>query len=434
MRGRDCQNAFHTHREGIRKTRGRGRASGVGFVTTFMSVSHFSAVGSWQQGWDEAGLREWAEDLRRRLGRHAPSLGLVFVSPALFAHARELLELIRVHAQVPVLAGCSSTGLIAEGREIEEGARIVLGLYSLPGARVHAAFVPAEAADPAAIWRKVAGGSESVEGWLAFVEPFQTDGEQWLERWQNSFPGVPVFGGLAAGSSEAPHAQIYCDGEVREDGGVVVGFAGVRLLGAVAQGCTPVGETWTITRVEENVIHRIGNRPAVAVLQDTLAELADEVKERARGNVFAGLVMDEYREDHRRGDFLVRSFLGADPASGALALAALPRSGQTLQFQLRDAAAADEDIREVLGRLRDDVGRARVYGGCLCVCAGRGQALFGEPDHDAGLVRQMIGPAAVCGFFCNGEFGPVGARSYVHSYTTALVLFVGPPRAPEDEL
>jgi len=30
----------------------------------------------------------------------------------------------------------------------------------------------------------------------------------------------------------------------------------------------------------------------------------------------------------------------------------------------------------------------------------------------------------LAGFFCNGEIGPVGEKSFLHSYTASLALFV----------
>lgn len=394
-----------------------------------------SAMARWEGDWNESSLRDLAEGLRHRLGGRPATFGLVFATPGYFDHAADLLELVRVHARVPVLAGCSSYGLIAAGEEHEEGEGVIVMLFALPGATVRSFLIPPGEGDGAARARAAGFDAEGVTGWLAFLEPFHTDAEAWINGWQAAFPDAPIFGGLAAGRSADPRAQIYRDGEVIEEGGVVLAFSGVRILGAVAQGCTPVGETWTITRVEGNIVHRIGNRPAFSVLEETFTELAEELKQRSRGNFFAGLVVDEYRADHHRGDFLVRSLLGADPASGALAMGALPRAGQTLQFQLRDATAADEDLRESLGRLREEIGRSSVYGGCLCVCAGRGRALFGQADHDAALVQQIIGSTAnVAGFFCNGEFGPVGPRSFVHGHTASLLVFVGPPRTVEDEL
>ncbi len=398
-----------------------------------MNEPRRSAVEMWEHGWDEAGLVEFAAGLRRQLGHNAVTFGLVFATPDFFARAKEMLELVRVHAQIPVLVGCSSSGLVVNGREVEQATGLVLGLFSLPGATARA-VVFSPVGDAGSKARAAIGGGAAIDGWLAFAEPFQTDTEEWMQSWQAAFPDLPIYGGLAMGPPGEAVAQVYCDGEVIEAGGVALAVSGIRILGAVAQGCTPVGETWTITRADGNIIHRIGNRPAVSVLEETFGELDEERRRRSRGSFFAGLAVDEYVESHGRGDFLVRNLIGADPDSGALAVAASPRQGQTMQFQMRDAAAADEDIRRVLGRLRDEIGRSRVLGGCLAVCVGRGEGLFGERDHDAALVRQIVGPVGIAGFFCHGEFGPVGRRSFVHGYTASLLLFVAGEKAAEDEL
>ena len=35
-----------------------------------------------------------------------------------------------------------------------------------------------------------------------------------------------------------------------------------------------------------------------------------------------------------------------------------------------------------------------------------------------------LGPMGLAGFFCNGEIGPVGQKSFLHGYTASLALFV----------
>jgi small ligand-binding sensory domain FIST len=135
-------------------------------------------------------------------------------------------------------------------------------------------------------------------------------------------------------------------------------------------------------------------------------------------------VVNEYLEEFHRGDFLIRNLLGADPRSGSIAVGALPRLGQTIQFQRRSAAAATEDMEELLARARKQLGDRPIYGGCLCSCNGRGKNLFGRPHHDAQLVQQRLGPMGLAGFFCNGEIGPVGEKSFLHGYTASLALFV----------
>jgi small ligand-binding sensory domain FIST len=145
---------------------------------------------------------------------------------------------------------------------------------------------------------------------------------------------------------------------------------------------------------------------------------------KTRGNLFIGLVMNEYLDEFHRGDFLVRNLLGGDPRSGVLAVGALPRAGQTVQFQRRDAEAATEDMHELLARAKSELAGATVYGGCLCSCNGRGKNLFGAPNHDAQTVQEQFGPMGLAGFFCNGEIGPVGEKNFLHGYTASLALFV----------
>lgn len=374
-------------------------------------------------------MQSWAENLRARLSVPQISLGLVFMTPRYFKQARQILEILRVHARIPLLAGCSSQSLISGGEEIEENAGIALGLYCLPEADLKAFHFTQEQVEEAngpGYWQMESGlGPDQTNGWLAFIDPFHLDSEAWLKGWNEAYPRVPILGGLASGEFSEQTTQVYLNGDVFEEGGVAVSFGGeVRLVGVTSQGCTPIGETWTLTKVDQNVIHEIGNRPAYEVLAETFNQLSPEEQKRARGNLFVGLVINEYLEEFHRGDFLIRNLLGADPRSGSIAVGAAPRLGQTIQFQRRSAAAATEDMNELLARTRTTLGKAPVYGGCLCSCNGRGQGMFGRPNHDAQLVQQRLGPIGLTGFFCNGEIGPVGERSFLHGFTASLALFV----------
>jgi small ligand-binding sensory domain FIST len=262
-------------------------------------------------------------------------------------------------------------------------------------------------------------------GWLVFIEPFHLDSEAWLKTWNEAYAPLPVFGGLASGDFNEQATQVYLNGEVFDEGGVAISVGGaVRLAGVTSQGCTPIGETWTLTKVEQNIIHQIGNRPAYEVLAETFNSLSPEQQKTARGNLFIGLVVNEYLEEFHRGDFVIRNVLGADPRSGTILVGALPRLGQTVQFQRRSREAATEDMGELLVRAKKQLGSTTIYGGCLCSCNGRGRGLFGRPDHDAQMVQQRLGPMGLAGFFCNGEIGPVGEKSFLHGFTASLALFV----------
>ena len=198
----------------------------------------------------------------------------------------------------------------------------------------------------------------------------------------------------------------------------------VALASVISQGCTPIGETWTITKAERHYIHEIANRPAYEVLAETFSNLSPQEQQKSRGNLFVGLVINEYLEEFHRGDFLIRNLIGADPKSGSIAVGAFPRAGQTVQFQRRDAATGTEDMNALLHRTQKQLAGKSVYGACLCSCNGRGHRLFGEPGHDARHVQQQFGPIGLAGFFCNGEIGPVGEKNFLHGYTASLALFV----------
>jgi len=391
--------------------------------------NEFSIAAHWPGEFEEAGLQKWAEDLRRQLTAARVSLGLVFMAPRFFPRAKAVLEILRVHAQIPLLAGCSSQGLIVGEKELEKNAGLTLALYTLPDADLRAFHFTQEQVEEAngpGYWpleTDIEPGQTN--GWLAFIDPFHLDSESWLKSWNEAYAPLPVLGGLASGDFTDQLTQIYLNGEVFDEGGVAISVGGgIRLAAVTAQGCTPIGDTWTLTKVEQNIIHEIGNRPAYEVLAETFNKLPPEEQKKARGNLFIGLVTNEYLDEFHRGDFLIRNLLGADARSGSIAVGALPRLGQTIQFQKRSAAAATEDMNELLTRTRNQLAGMTIYGGCLCCCNGRGQNLFGRPNHDAQMVQQRLGPIGLAGFFCNGEIGPVGERNFLHGYTASLALFV----------
>ncbi|HUR47657.1 MAG TPA: FIST N-terminal domain-containing protein [Candidatus Saccharimonadales bacterium] len=392
-------------------------------------TNEFSVAGHWHSDFEETNLAAWAQSLRAQLTASEVSLGLVFIHPRFFNKAKQILEIIQLHARVPLLAGCSSTGLIAGAEEAEDEAGISLALYYLPESGLKAYRFTQDNLDEATgpgYWHMETGlGIEQTNGWLIFADPFTLDAEKWLQSWDEAYKPLPILGGLASGNHSAQQTQIYLDGNVYEEGGVGISFGGNILLeGVISQGCTPIGQPWTITKSERNFIHEIGNQPAYQVLAETVSQLSPEEQQKARGNIFIGLVVNEYLEDFQRGDFLIRNLIGADPKTGVLAVGALPRTGQTIQFQRRDAQTGTEDVIALLKSTHKRLSGKTVYGGCLCSCNGRGRRLFGKPNHDASHVQAQFGPIGLAGFFCNGEIGPIGEKSFLHGYTASLALFV----------
>jgi len=381
--------------------------------------------------WREA-LAELTGQIPLLSGEDEVHLALLFASseyrpefPDLVARAADLTG-------AHILVGCSSQGIIGAGREIEGEPALALLVFSLPGAEltaVHLTQEDLELCHAPQDWHRLTGvAPEGASAWLLFADPFTMDAEALVDGLSAGYPGTPLVGGLASGDPRLRGTHLFLNGEVYDRGAVALALGGpytVRTI--VSQGAAPVGETWIITGAQGNVIETIAQRPAYQVLVDTLRGLSPEMRQRAQRNLLVGLAMDERRAEFRRGDFLIRNLVGTDPERGTLAVGALPRVGQTLQFQLRDPAAADEDLRELLGRVRTELGPRQPVGALLCSCNGRGVGLFGTPDHDARTLADFLGPIPTAGFFCNGEIGPVGARNFLHGFTASIALVI-----PED--
>src|SRR5256885_409984 len=140
------------------------------------------------------------------------------MSPKYFSQAKQVLEILRVHAQIPLLAGCSSQSLIVGEHEVEQNAGLTLGLYALPGADLKAFYFKQEQVEEAngpGYWRlETALEPAQTNGWLVFIDPFHLDSESWLRTWNEAYAPLPVLGGLASGDLNEQLTQIYLNGDV----------------------------------------------------------------------------------------------------------------------------------------------------------------------------------------------------------------------------
>lgn len=361
--------------------------------------------------WDEDVAIETARQLKAETG--GASLAVVFVSSDWKPWITDLIEIFQVYGHARQVVGCSADGFIGTGQEDEETSGFSVLFLNLPDQEIGTWVIDENFQIPR--------DRPATGGWLILGNPLRLNSQALLEDMNRIYKGVPVYGGLATGGYEADTLfAFHHEAGLIDSAGVAVHLPGVVMQGIVSQGCQPIGEPYTITQVDKDVVLGVGGRRAYDVLVETFENLPEDDQKVARGNIMAGLAASEYLEDHQRGDFLVRNIIGGDPKTGALKLGAIPRVGQTIQFQLRDKDAADEDLRgrsEAL-RARDGVPLAM-----LCFsCGGRGQGLFGVPNHDAGILSDTFGEVPVAGFFCSGEFGPVAGVNFLHGYTAAVAV------------
>jgi small ligand-binding sensory domain FIST len=367
--------------------------------------------------------------VREQLAGSRADLACLFVSPHFAEHADALVRAVDADLSPRHLIGCTGEGIIAGAEEIEDA----------PAAALWAAELPAVTIAPVRLRARAGGDSLSLDHWpakeprlfrrptfLLLADPFSTPMDEVLALIANCYPGSPAIGGLAGGGREAGENRLLLGVDVFDEGLVGVSLEGpVAIRTVVSQGCRPIGDRFVVTRAEQNIIHELGGAPALEQLQKVFQGLSEEEQRLAQRALHIGLAMDERRNRFERGDFLVRNLIGVDQRSGSLAIGDLPKEGQTVQFQVRDAQSATEDLHLLLASER--LHRGHVPGGALMfLCCGRGAGLFGRPHHDASVLRERAGTIPVSGFFAQGEIGPVGGNNYLHGYTASVALFSEP--------
>ncbi|MGH2821103.1 MAG: FIST signal transduction protein [Actinomycetota bacterium] len=365
---------------------------------------------------------EAALEARNALGDRRADLAVVFASPQFADGARALLEAVHEAAGPAALIGCIAEGVIARGHEIEDRAAVSVWLASLDAR--------AEISTFAATWDEPSfeGLPAETEGaFLMLCDPYSFPAHLLLEMFNEKAPGATVMGGLASGSPGPGGTRLFLDDRVLDSGAVGARLSGnLEIRTLVSQGCRPIGPVLTVTRAEGNMILELGGRTPLERLKELYESLDEGDRRLVSRGLMLGRVIDEYRTDFGRGDFLVRGLLGADPETGAVAVGDNVEVGQTVQFHVRDAPSADEDLKEALASFRRALGGREPGGALLFTCNGRGTRMFDGPDHDAALVTSELG-APVAGFFCAGELGPVGGKNFLHGFTASMAVFVEQP-------
>jgi len=378
---------------------------------------------STRQRLDEA-VREAVAAARGELGGGPADLGVVFVSAA-YAAARPTLELAAELVPARHLIGCTAEGVLAGDREHETGPAVAVWLARLPGAWLEPVSLEyLRTPDGGAFtgWpERLAGGWPAKAALVLLADPFSFPVDAFVRQMEEEHRGVPIVGGMASGGDHPGSNTLVSDSRTFDSGavGVVVG-GGVRVRPVVSQGCRPVGRPLVITKAQDNLIVELGGVPALQRLREIYGDLDEMDRQLVRSSLHVGRAASEYRDTFRRGDFLVRNVMGADPDSGVIAVGDLVRTGQTVQFHVRDAATADEDLRELLAAAADT---GQPAGALVFTCNGRGSRLFAEPSHDARCVQECLGPLPAAGFFAQGEIGPIGDRTFLHGFTASIALF-----------
>jgi small ligand-binding sensory domain FIST len=378
--------------------------------------------------------RHVLEALSAQLGGGKADLVVVFATMQHRAALKQACDELEAALQPRVIVGCSCSGVIGVKRELQEGPGLSVLAGVMPGAALQGFSYeqidwPAVMDAPSALRETIdlsgdlndtGDGPRAI---LLLADPFSTPMVRLLPAFGSAFGDVPVIGGLASGAAESGRNRLVLNGVEMRDGAVGVAIGGkVDVQTTVSQGCRAIGEPMVITRSRRHVVQELGGRNPLMALQHMVARLDPEDRELIQHNgLHVGRVINEYKSRFGRGDFLIRNMIGVDTDEGYLAIGdTRVRTGQTIQFHLRDARSAEDDLRMMLAAQQV---HGEAAGALLFSCTGRGTNLFDHEHADATMVHDALGDVPMAGFFCAGEIGPIGDQSHLHGHTACLAVF-----------
>lgn len=391
----------------------------------------------------EAAVAEVVERIQQSLTAE-PHLGILFISSAYASEYSRLMPLLKEQLSIPVLIGCGGGGIIGmnqqgNSQEIEGKPAISLTVAHLPNVQVQAFYIPPDSLpdldSPPGAWVDLVGVSPQDDPqFIVLAEPFSSGISDLLQGLDFAYPGSNKVGGLANASGMNADSGLFCNYELYREGTVGVALSGnIVLETIVAQGCRPIGQTYQVTKGEQNILLEVAHldesgmstqaksRPPLQVLRDLIESLSEADRLLAQHSLFVGIARDEFKQKLGHGDFLIRNLLGVDQRVGAIAIGGRVRTGQRIQFHLRDARTSQEDLELLLKRYQQETANSTAAVGALMfACLGRGEGLYGKPDFDSELFGSYLNNIPLGGFFCNGEIGPVGGGTFLHGYTSVF--------------
>jgi len=374
-------------------------------------------------------IAECAVAIMTAVGDEALDLAIAFISPHYEDTYERVADLMAEHLGAKQIFGCSGGGVIGNGLEIEQRAGVSITAAVLPNVdikpfhlQVH--HLPDLDAGPDK-WEDLLGVTADRDPhFLMVADPYSFPVQNLLMGMDFAFPKSIKIGGLASGASRPGGNALFLNGQVLRTGAIGLALDGNIIVDTVvAQGCRPVGEPMRITKSESNMLLELDGQAPMEVLRALFHDLPKRDQELLGHSLFLGVVMDELIDAPVQGDFLIRNVVGMNQGTGGLAIGEMLKEGQLVQFHLRDAETSTDDLEAVLSRYAGENRENDILGALLFSCLGRGQFLYGHPNHDADLFREKLGAVPLGGFFCNGEIGPVSGTTFLHGYTSSFGVF-----------
>ncbi|NQZ58524.1 MAG: FIST C-terminal domain-containing protein [Lentisphaeraceae bacterium] len=356
-----------------------------------------------------------------------PDIFFVYFSSYYQVFADEISAGLKKAFNGTKVAGCIAGTVLFAGDELSNTPAIAVMAAHLPNCKIQTKAVdlkkmPCLDSSPRK-WRDFIGMTkESNQTHFIFSDPF-TEGFETLIQGIDYAYSSTVLGAFSSGIEDQSDQALVCEEQIIQSGAVIVSISGdLQIVPLVTQGCQPVGENLKITSCSDVVLEKIDDQDPITYLRDLSPHLNETERELLQKSLFLGVEMDCFKAEHASGDFLIRNIRGVDADSGALVVGEHLHNGQVVRFHIRDKQIGSAELNKQISYYAGEFSERKCHGVMAFSCLGRVKTDEEQiPDGEL-LAKITSDDIPVCGFFGNGEFGPVGGTTYIHGYTVAAAL------------
>ncbi len=375
-------------------------------ITMQQITEQFSSATSRKTMWNEN-----VEELITQLATPKGTVGILFTSEDLAPFLGKMLDQLRLKTGVTDWAGASGYGTISHTEEIfGESSATVIVLDLPPDAyRVFSGNADVGTLLSAKETEWLAEATMPLA--ISHVDPRHPNAMEAISNLAE-MTGSFLIGGLTAASSDSPHLvndQKTCMS------GIAVSPMKAEIFTGLSQGCSPISETLTVTKAQQNIIIELDQKPAFDVLMEYFGDEFENNLQAMAGTIFVALPV----QGSDTADYTVRNLVGLDPESKVIAIGEAISEGDSILICRRDQKTAVEDMKRMVSSIKDRIRNKSIRGGIYISCAARGPNQFSAPNKETDIIREVLGQFPLAGFFANGEI----SRDRVYAYTGVIAVF-----------
>ena len=216
--------------------------------------------------------------------------------------------------------------------------------------------------------------------------------------------------------------KVWSSGRVSDTGRAEVVIDGASYAITASQGVRALTSPIEVAEVHGYDIMRLGNYPALNVLVKSLPAGVREMERIPLHLIMGGVTFGDPTTAIRDGRYRLNHIVSANLKDQSITLSYPLSQGERLFWAMRDALAAERDLRQTINEAGNKLGAEPDFA-LMFPCMGRGPNFYGNRDRDLELMQARFPGLPIIGIYGNGEIGPLDENNHLYQYSAIIGLF-----------